>query len=518
MVSSRRGLVGRDGTESQEVMGAACEVKNSEEKETVNPVAEAIRKLPEHKTENVELVKPWEVKAHPKNQQIYADDPDPEMVEDIRQNGIREPIVCESSTRYVISGRRRHKAALSIGMQLVPVIWREYRNEEAVVEAIVMHNAYRRKTERQIMLEVEALWDQEAKKNHQRQVEGARKGGRKAKYVKSDEEVTNPQDEENDVTDEHEGVAKKTTRKLTREEVGKVIGQSSIKVARAASIIKRAKEELGDNWQQHPSVQAVFKGEASINSAALNLTKKNRESYFSEIAKRIDKIDADIRLQDNVDNIENESVDHIITDPTFGKKTGYGERIKELGATDVFEGWNSDLILDDLSGWCHEWARVIKTGGNIAIFCEERYVSLMMEALIANGFSMVQDVVWHITNPDSNTKRTAFLDSCQHIVTACMSEEKRSAFRFIGVDQMHNFIEGSDTKGKGALKHMGERPDYVLKWVIERLTNPGDVVLDNFAGTGTTGIACKELKRNFILVEKDEKAFDIIKARLSGLK
>jgi len=498
-------------------MGAACEVKSQEE---TNPVIETVRKLPESKAEKVELIDPSEVKAHPKNQQIYADDPDPEMVEDIRQNGIREPIVCEHRTQYVISGRRRHKAALSIGMQLVPVIWREYTNEEAVVEAIVMHNAYRRKTERQIMLEVEALWDQEAKKNHQRQIDGGRKGGRKAKdtkYVKSDDESNNPVDEEH--TDDHEkSVAKKSSRKLTREEVGKVIGQSSIKVARAASIIKRAKEELGDNWQQHPSVQAVFKGEASINSAALNLTKKNKESYFSEIAKRIDKIDADIRLQDNIDDLGNESVDHIITDPPFGVSTGYGDRIKELGATDVFEGWNSDLTLNELSAWCQEWARTIKTGGNIAVFCDERYVNFMMEALISNGFSMVQDVVWHITNPDSNTKRTAFLDACQHIVTACMSEEKRNAFRFIGVDQMHNFIEGSDIKGKSTLKHMGERPDYVLKWIIERLTNPGDVVLDNFAGTGTTGIACKDLKRNFVLVEKDQKAFDIIKARLSGLK
>ena len=499
-------------------MSAQCE-SNLTEAATEPIVAQTIKSLPQHKQEQVELVKPWEVKAHPRNQQIYADDPDPEMIEDIRQNGIRTPIICDLDTRYVISGRRRHKAALTIGLQAVPVIWRKYENEEQAVEAIVMHNAYRKKTERQIMLEVDALWDREFEKNHQRRVDSGRKSGKKAQAVKQDvtEDSTNPVDADNTTTQESV-IAKKPAGKMTRDDVGKIIGQSSVKVARAAAIIKRAKEELGDKWMSHPSVQAVFNGEASINSAALNMSKTSREAYFSEIAKRIDKIDSDIRCQDNIDNIERESIDHVITDPDFGIPTGYGDRLEYSGATDIFEGWTSDLLLNEVSVWCHEWARVIKTGGNIAVFCDHRYISFLMEALIANGFSMVQLVTWHVTNPDSNAKHTAFLDSCEYIVTACMSEDKRNAFRWIGVEQMHNFIEGSDVKGQKTLKHLGERPDYVLKWLIERLTNPGDVVLDNFAGTGTTGLACKDLKRNFILVEKDTKSFDIIKARLSGLK
>jgi len=501
-------------------MTALSEINLQDETPIQSSIIEAIKNLPEHKAEQVELVKPWDVKAHPRNQQIYSDDPDEEMIEDIRQSGIRTPIVCDIDTRYVISGRRRHKAALSLGMKQIPVIWRKYENEGQAVEAIVMHNAYRKKTERQIMLEVDALWERRSQENHQRLIEGGRKGGKKtqaAKHAKANGDgIEHPEDAAE--TEAQGVVAKKPGSKMTRDDVGKIIGQSSIKVARAAAIIKRAKEELGDKWMSHASVQAVFKGEASINSAALNLSKKSRETYFSEIAKKIDKVESDIRLQDHVNDIERESIDHIITDPQFGVQTGYGERLEELGATDVFEGWTSDLSLSDVSAWCHEWARVIKSGGNIAVFCEERYISFLMEALIANGFSMVQLVTWHVTNPESNAKHTAFLDSCQYIVTACMSDDKRAAFRWIGVEQMHNFIEGSDVKGQKTLKHLGERPDYVLKWIIERLTNPGDVVLDNFAGTGTTGLACKDLKRNFILVEKNAKAFDIIKARLSGLK
>jgi site-specific DNA-methyltransferase (adenine-specific) len=353
-------------------------------------------------------------------------------------------------------------------------------------------------------------------------IEGARKGGRRAQAAaRGDTQgVENPGDGELLATSETSEIeiAKKPGRRMTRSDVGKIIGQSSIKVARAAAIIKRAKEELGDKWMSHSSVQSVFNGEASINSAALKISKVSRETYFSEIAKKIDKIDSDIRLQDNIDNVESGSVDHIITDPPFSVPTGYGEKLQSSGATDVFEGWSSELLLSELSVWCSEWSRVIKSGGNIAVFCEERYINFLMEALISNGFGMVRLITWHVTNPESNAKHTDFLDSCRYIVTACMSEDKRSAFRWIGVEQMHNFIEGSEVGGHHTLKHLGERPDYILKWLVERLTNPGEIILDNFAGTGTTGLACRDLKRNFILVEKDAKAFDIIKARLSGLK
>lgn len=498
-------------------MGSVLETKTATEDETTGAMIVPInRKLPEQHPEEVVLVSPWVLKAHPRNQEIYADEPDPDMLEDIRETGIREPIICDKATKHVISGRRRHQAALKLGLKEVPVIWRSYGSDEEIVEAIVVHNAYRKKSERQIMMEVEALWDEEARRGYQRQVESGKEHGPKAhksKYVKGD--VENPQDGEEQAD---KSVVAKRPGKLTRDEVGKAVGQPATKVARAASIIKQAKEKLGKNWKEHPAVQSIFAGQASINSAALKLNKAEREEHFQEIAKSIKHIDADIRCQDHIDDLESQSVDHIITHPDFDVPTGYGARLGELEAVDVFEGWETDLKLTEVSAWCSEWARVIKTGGNIAVFCDDRYLSFVREALIANGFGMVQTVAWHLKNPNSNSKRTAFIDSCRYIVTACMSEDKRSAFRFIGVEQMHNFIEGVDVAGKDALRHLGELPDYVVKWLVERLTNPGDLVLDNFAGTGTTGLACKDLKRNFVLVERDNKIFEIMKARLSGLK
>jgi len=62
--------------------------------------------------------------------------------------------------------------------------------------------------------------------------------------------------------------------------------------------------------------------------------------------------------------------------------------------------------------------------------------------------------------------------------------------------------------------HPTQKPVALFEYLIKTYTNEGDLVLDNTAGSGTTGVACKNLNRNFILIEQDEKYCDIIKERV----
>jgi len=453
--------------------------------------------VPKAEEEHVELVPPAMLKAHPKNQSIYCDEPDEDLIEDIRKRGILEPLVVERGTDWVISGRRRHKAANKLGIEWVPVIYRQYGSERETVEAIVMHNAYRRKTDRQIMMEIEAIWDEEAEKGRLRRVEGGKSSAPGRPAEKSEE-----------------GVAKKHSTVHT---VGKVIGQSPTKVGRAASLINTAKKELGDQWMEDPYVKEVFDGKTTINSAALRMQKKNREQKLKDKAASIVDVEHDIRCSDNITDIEDGSVDHVICEPDVENPSWYGNYVEEADGEilDIFEGWNSDLHLTDLSGWAHEWSRVIKVGGNIAVLTDERYHSFVREALQSVGFDNLQTVVWHWTNPDTNQRQSMFINSCMYVVTGTFGTDARNAFKWIGPQQMSNHVEGKLPKGRKALKHLGQKPEYLIKWLLERMTNPGDTILDNFAGTGTTGLACRSLKRNFILVEREEDRVEIIKARLA---
>ena len=64
--------------------------------------------------------------------------------------------------------------------------------------------------------------------------------------------------------------------------------------------------------------------------------------------------------------------------------------------------------------------------------------------------------------------------------------------------------------------HPTQKPVALLEYLIKTYTNEGEIVLDSCMGSGTCGVACKNLNRNFIGIEKEEKYFNIAKKRLDG--
>ena len=71
-------------------------------------------------------------------------------------------------------------------------------------------------------------------------------------------------------------------------------------------------------------------------------------------------------------------------------------------------------------------------------------------------------------------------------------------------------------KGKGSSLHPTQKPVELCDWLIKAYTNEGETVLDNCMGSGTTGVACKNLNRKFIGIELDEKYFNIAKERIEN--
>lgn len=66
--------------------------------------------------------------------------------------------------------------------------------------------------------------------------------------------------------------------------------------------------------------------------------------------------------------------------------------------------------------------------------------------------------------------------------------------------------------------HPTEKPTELLKWLIGMYTRPGDTVLDNCMGSGSTCVACLEMGRDFVGIERDSKYFEIAKERIEGAK
>lgn len=73
-------------------------------------------------------------------------------------------------------------------------------------------------------------------------------------------------------------------------------------------------------------------------------------------------------------------------------------------------------------------------------------------------------------------------------------------------------VSNADQRSK---EHPTQKPVALFEYLIKTYTNEGDLVLDNAAGSGTTGVACKNINRNYILIEKEQEYVDIINKRLS---
>ena len=132
-------------------------------------------------------------------------------------------------------------------------------------------------------------------------------------------------------------------------------------------------------------------------------------------------------------------------------------------------------------------------------------------------------LVWYKTNPPPRMSKTNYLFANEYIVYAIRDKGKPglSTFNFSTQSTMHNtFISGS-LQGKERLRgkdgmaiHPTQKPLTILKKLIFTSSKEGDIVLDPFMGIGSTAVACKELKRNYIGCELNPKYVEWAKKRL----
>lgn len=99
-----------------------------------------------------------------------------------------------------------------------------------------------------------------------------------------------------------------------------------------------------------------------------------------------------------------------------------------------------------------------------------------------------------------------------------MAREKGTTKLYGDYDSKKKYwITPTNKADKDLYKHPTIKPVEIIKTLISNSTNEGDVVLDCFMGSGTTGVACKELNRDFIGIEIDDEYFKIAKDRINGI-
>ena len=225
-----------------------------------------------------------------------------------------------------------------------------------------------------------------------------------------------------------------------------------------------------------------------------------------------------------MDQLDEESFDVILVDPPYNtahKNTkvlkGRKDLSSDFGSWDYYEDKD---YLEFTKKWMIAAIRVLKESGNFLTFCKLEYVSDFRRIYENLGLHHHATIIWHKTNPPPKIRKTGFLSSCEAILWSVKGFDDAKVpytFNFKTQKEMHNFIETPICMGHERTKHPTQKPEKVIKHLLEIFSNPGDSILDSFAGSGTTTKVAHDLERSSISIENNAKFFLIMKERLSRI-
>ena len=238
---------------------------------------------------------------------------------------------------------------------------------------------------------------------------------------------------------------------------------------------------------------------------------------------------------DVLSRLPDKSVDLVFADPPYNLQLGGGlTRPDQSAVAGVNDAWDRFDSFDAYDLFTHQWLtecrRVLKDDGAIWVIGSYHNIFRVGAILQDSGFWIQNDVIWLKSNPMPNFKGTRFQNAHETLIWAAKNEKSRVTFNY---DALKAFNEdkqmrsdwtiplctGSerlkDEKGKKA--HPTQKPEALLKRVLLATTNPGDVVLDPFSGTGTTAAAAKMLGRDYVGIEQDPAYIRLSRARLKAI-
>ena len=230
------------------------------------------------------------------------------------------------------------------------------------------------------------------------------------------------------------------------------------------------------------------------------------------------------------------SVDMVFADPPYNLQLGGDLLRPDNSRVDaVDDDWDKFASFAEYDAftraWLTECRRVLKPEGSIWVIGSYHNVFRLGSAIQDLGFWVLNDIVWRKSNPMPNFKGTRFTNAHETLIWAARSrEQKRYTFNY---DALKAFNEDTQMRsdwtlalctGEERLKdpdgkkaHPTQKPEALLHRVLLAATRPGDVVLDPFFGTGTTGAAAKRLGRHFVGIERDEGYAKLAEKRIKAV-
>ena len=229
------------------------------------------------------------------------------------------------------------------------------------------------------------------------------------------------------------------------------------------------------------------------------------------------------------------SVDLIFADPPYNLQLqGDLYRPNQTRVNGVDDKWDQFSSFEEYDQFTHDWLkacrRVLKKDGTIWVIGSYHNIFRVGKIMQDLGFWTLNDVVWIKTNPMPNFRGTRFNNAQETLIWAAKSQKSKYTFHYksmkaFGDDkQMRSDWYIPVCNGKERIKlngekaHSTQKPEALLYRIIVATSNPGDIVLDPFMGSGTTGAVAKKLGRNFVGIEKEDTYIKIANERIKKAK
>ncbi len=224
--------------------------------------------------------------------------------------------------------------------------------------------------------------------------------------------------------------------------------------------------------------------------------------------------------------MRDESVDMIFADPPYFLSNGgitcvNGRMVKvDKGGWDKSTGITGDHNFNLL--WLDQCRRILKPNGTIWVTGTSHNIHSVGYGLQVLDYKILNDIAWYKVNPPPNLACRYFTHATETILWAAKSAKSRHTFNYPlmkeqnGGKQMQSLWSitppGKSEKRFG--KHPTQKPEALLWRIIAASTHPGELVLDPFCGSATTGVACARLGRRFIGIERETEHLELAQKRL----
>lgn len=230
-----------------------------------------------------------------------------------------------------------------------------------------------------------------------------------------------------------------------------------------------------------------------------------------------------------------QSVDMVFADPPYNLQLQQELRRPNHSLVDaVDDQWDQFANFADYDAFTRAWLgacrRVLKDSGTLWVIGSYHNIYRVGAIMQDLGFWLLNDVVWVKENPMPNFRGVRFTNAHETLLWAKKSrEQKKYTFNYHALKNLNDdkqmrsdwllpICSGAERlRVDGVKLHSTQKPEALLYRVILASTNPGDVILDPFFGSGTTGAVARRLGRRYIGVEREATYVEAARARIAAI-